>query len=91
MVLCLNKNVVQLVILNLWLPFCCIICATEESLVKTPPKINLSFSSDHEDISVLPKLRLTFQLGCLDVLVVELFVFFDSWNVLVGVDDMKVF
>lgn len=60
-------------------------------MVKTPPKINLSFPSDHEDISILPKLRLTFQLGCLDVLVVELFVFFDSWNVLVGVDDMKVF
>ena len=91
MVLSLHKNVVQLVVLDLWLPFCSIVCTTEQSLVKTPPKINLSFPSDHEDVRILPKLRLTFQLDCLDVLVVELFVVFDSRNVLVSIDDMKVF
>ena len=89
--LCFHKNVVQLVVFNLWLPFCSIICTTEKCLIKTSPKINLSLASNHEDISVLPELRLTFQLGSLDVLVVELFVFFDSWNVLVSVYDMKVF
>ena len=81
---------VELVELNLWLAFCSIESASEQRLVEASSVIVLSLPSDHEEVKVLPELRLAFLEGRLYVLVVELLVIFDIRQVLVAVQNMKV-
>ena len=81
---------VELVELNLWLAFCSIESASKQRLVEAPSEIVFSLPSDHEEVRVLPELRLAFLEGRLYVLVVELLVVFDVRQVLVAVQDVEV-